>query len=325
MSTLVDLPSEILMQILQHVNLNGDLARLSLCNSQVAAYISQQGHSFTKDLCSHHRISPRVLELFLRHGNDKHGPSGPSIQGGLHAIALSHFLQDMRIIGVSVQSLRDVRSAGPRLANSEPYLLLAVMIRLLNDSSTVTPWNGDVLAPSADGERSLSRLLPEKFLQCLDTGLSLEEPESVVAAINLCSTMLWSKIFLFRPKDYSVLSFGSLSGASFNMEQALLTEHVIWKGPRWVARLLAWSKAGERQDAQGPSNCDNVDLTRVSEGIWRGSHQEGARIAANGLARLLRRKRQEKIEQTASSSNIRVVITDMRVNAAVWRGSAGDM
>jgi len=329
MTTLLDLPTEILVQILQYVNLNSDITCLRLCNSRLAASISQQGHRFLKDLCSHHRIGPRALELFTRHSNANHVSSGTATQEVLHVLALSRFLQDMRSITGDVEpmlgSSSDLQPGSPHLASREPYVLFAVMSHLLNSSSTVTPWNGDVLAPSADGEQSLSKLLPERCLHFLDTEVSLEELESVVAAINLCSTRLWSTIFLFRPKDYSVLSFGSLSGASFNMEQALLTEHVIWKGPLWVARILAWSKTGEDQEAQEPSKCGNVDLTLVDKGIWRGSHQEGARIAANGLARLLWKKRQEKIEQKASSSNIRVVITDMRVNAAVWRGSSGDM
>ncbi|KIV84568.1 hypothetical protein PV11_00341 [Exophiala sideris] len=328
MSALLELPAEILVLVLRYVNINGDLACLRLCNSRLAGAISLQVHWFIKDLCSCHRISPRVLEMFIRHQKDSQASSDTSRQSILNVLGLGRFLHDMRFIAADLDVMvgpPGARTAPAHLASGNAFLLFAVISHMLNTSSTVTPWNGDVLAPTVDGEHSLSRLLPETFLHFLDNELSLEELESVIAAINLCSTKLWSTVFLFRPKDYSVLSFGSLSGASFNMEQALLTEHVIWKGPQWVARILAWCNSGGGQAAYDDRNRGNLDLTVVNDGVWRGPHQEGARIAANGLARLLWKKRQEKIEQNASACNIRLLITDMRINAAVWRGSSGDM
>lgn len=329
MSALLELPTEILVHILRYVNLNGDLASLRLCNSELAETIVQQERWFINDLSAHYGIGERVLEMFMHQGNAHHESAGTFSPKIWQVIALSGLLQDTKFIAADayVMMARAVSEKQPRpayLSSREPFLLFAVLTHLLDASATVTPWTGDVLAPSADGEYSLSKLLPEKFLHFTQTELGLEELESVIAAINFCSTRLWSTIFLFRPKDAAVVSFGSLSGASFNMDQALLTEHIIWKGPRWVARVLE-SCNSESEAVHATGRRGDVDLTLVNEGIWRGSKEEGARIAANGLARLLWKKRQEKIEEKAAKSHGRIAIAEMRVCTAIWRGSSGDM
>jgi hypothetical protein len=128
---------------------------------------------------------------------------------------------------------------------------------------------------------------------------------------------------MFRPKDSTVSGFGSLSGASFNTDQAILTEHLIWKGPLWAAQVLKLH--GPAEIGATPAANAEIGDKLVQEGIWKGSREEGARLAANGVARLLWKERQEKIEAKASSSAGKISITDMRANPSVWRGASGDM
>jgi hypothetical protein len=181
---------------------------------------------------------------------------------------------------------------------------------------------GDVLAPSPNNEHSVSGLLSKNFVRLVKETLGLEELESAIAAINMSTIKLWSSLLLFRPKDSTVGSFGSLTGVSSNADQAILAEHVIWKGPSWVARIL------ERYTSptSGQTGLENLpDVTIVEQGIWKGSREEGARLAANGVARLLWKERQDKIEQRAHDSKGRIAIADLRVDPAVWRGSSGEM
>lgn len=181
-------------------------------------------------------------------------------------------------------------------------MLFAVVSRLLNDSATVSRMTGDLLAPSASGEHSESKLMSQRLRHLLRHELTLEELESVIAAINVCTNRLWSTIFLVSPRDSSVSSFGSLSGVSFNTDQAILTEHVIWKGPRWVSRLLGEYVTRGGEQGCGTGGDGHLDMTLVNEGVWRGSREDGARLAANGVARFLWKEREERIEQRAGST-----------------------
>lgn len=137
-----------------------------------------------------------------------------------------------------VQVPGDVAVAHPRLVNREPFILFAIFSQLLNLSLTVPSMTGDIMAPSADGRLSVSKRLSNKIVRFLKDGLTLSELESVVAALNVCATKLWNGLLLFMPRDSTVSNFGSPSGVAFNTDQAVLTEHVIWRGPGWGSGLL---------------------------------------------------------------------------------------
>jgi hypothetical protein len=78
----------------------------------------------------------------------------------------------------------------------------------------------------------------------------------------------------------------------------VLMEHVIWRGPLWVAQVLRLQcpSLGEfREDGCRQS----VDERLANEGIWNGTRQEAARLVANGVARLLWKERQLRIERVS--------------------------
>ncbi|KAJ9606820.1 hypothetical protein H2200_008830 [Cladophialophora chaetospira] len=196
---------------------------------------------------------------------------------------------------------------------------------MLTSSSKVShSTTSDVLVPAPDGRQTFSKSFSDEFVHFLKEELTLEELEAIIAAISVCVTRLWSAVFMFRPKDSTVVGFSSLSGTSFSTDQAILTEHVIWRGPLWVSRILDQYGPGERVATQIGDEIE-VEEILVKEGLWKGSREEGARLAANGVARLLWKERQERIETKANASAGKVNITDIRVNPSVWRGSSGDM
>ena len=75
-----------------------------------------------------------------------------------------------------------------------------------------------------------------------------------------------------------------------------MTEHVIWNGPGWASQVLEMF-AAEREKALEPREGSRFNATLVREGVWKGSCEEGVRIAANGVAHLLSQERREKIQQ----------------------------
>ncbi|KAK5458491.1 hypothetical protein LTS15_004573 [Exophiala xenobiotica] len=318
MSSFQILPVEVLVQILRYVNHNGDLGNLRLCSSDFVELSVQQERLFWTELCSAEGIVPRTTSL------PRCEYSTPGI---LQVMALGNFLRETRVISSDrdgrIEPLTQSNRPHSELERWSGLVLFDAVHQLLKASTTVTNRQGGVLAPSADGDTSTYQVLSKECVRFLKTDMTLQELETVIAAINVCTTRLWSTIFLFTPQDLTVGSFWSLSGTSFNMEQAILTEHVIWKGPQWVSRVL--EGFGQTNRMSSAELYRNADMTLLREGIWRGTREEGARLAANGLARLLWKERQEKIEDKAHSSSTAVTVTDMRVNSLVWRGTSGDM
>ncbi|OAP60551.1 hypothetical protein AYL99_05553 [Fonsecaea erecta] len=324
------LPTEILAQILRDANLNGDLPNLRLSNSRILALATRQTHILLDDLCLKYGISPQVRNLYFSHRAGNKFTSGIPQPDIIDVMAFGNFLRMTGLLAADLDSAMghytDTTVPAWRLCNREPFVLFAIFSQMLNSSLVASHSTmADLLAPSPDSGQLFSKQLSERFVHFLRQELMLEELEGIIRAINVCSTRLWGTVFLFRPKDSTVTSFGSVSGASFNMDHAILTEHIIWKGPLWASQILKkYGPADARFEHQTAGGAE-VDDSLVKEGIWSGLRSEGARLAANGVARLLWKERQQKIEAQVSASAERIGIADMRLDPSVWRGSSGDM
>jgi hypothetical protein len=321
MLCVLDLPAEILAQIVRHVNINGDFSRLRLSNSRFLEIGFHRHRLLFEDLCLRYDIGRRSSRLYLSLAGAKRTVNGGLEPSTRDVLKFTNFLHETKALAAGVDHAMSRR----QLSSREPFVLFAIFSEVLNSSLTISHSTmSDLLAPAVDAVYSFSKSFSQNFVQFLREELTLEELEAVIAGISVCVTKLWSDVFMFRPKDYTISGFGSLSGASFNTDKAILTEHVIWRGPLWAARILKLYGS-----ARNPlSNTDigtQLDDTLVRDGIWKGSREEGARLVANGVARLLWRERQLKIDAREKLSAGPARITDMRVDVSVWRGSSGDM
>ncbi|KEF59144.1 uncharacterized protein A1O9_03988, partial [Exophiala aquamarina CBS 119918] len=295
MATLLDLPTEILVQITQHASFNGDLPRFRQVNSRLNDISKRQSQRFLEDLCKRYDLSARVVDLYFtrRLGTASMESSEPRL---VDVIALDHFLRGVEIVAADVdkalQSRQAAHGARPYRISRESFLLFAVLSQLLSLSKTVLSMTGTVLAPCHSGETFAPKVPSDEFARFLQSELALLDLESIIVAINVCATRLWSTIFLFRPTDMMVTSFGSLSGYSFNTHQAILAEHTIWKGPKWVSQTLERCN----ESTGDPSHHKETQDPLINRGIWNGSHENGALLAANGMVRMLWKERQDKIE-----------------------------
>ena len=329
MLSIFDLPTEILSQIVRYVNLNGDLAELRSSNSNFVELSSHQSRFLFEDLCIRYSVSPQTAQYLLSKDHGKPFTNNEFEPNKSDILRWTYFLHKTEILGSDAdQAMSHTlphKISRLQLSSREPFVLFASLTRLLNSSLTTSHSTAsDVLAPSPDGGQYISKRFSERFVKFLGPCLTLEELEAIIAGISVCVAKLWSSVFMFRPKDSTISGFGSLSGASFSTDQAILTEHVIWRGPIWVAKILERFGSGDNFPTYAESST-KVDDVLVKEGVWKGSREDGARLAANGVARLLWKERQRKIEAKGAASADKVSIVEMRVNASVWRGSAGDI
>ncbi|KAK5062728.1 hypothetical protein LTR84_004802 [Exophiala bonariae] len=332
MAVLLDLPAETLVQISQHVNLNGDLSRFRQVNSRLNDISQGQSRHFLDNLRRRYGLRSHIVDLYFRRKLES-SASKSNEPRLANVLALDHLLRSMETLAEDVdralRSRTNIHEIHAPHIDRESFLLFAILSHLLRLSQTVLSMTGTVLAPCSSGETFAPKLLGPGFVQFVQHELELSDLESIISVINVCATKLWSTIFLFRPKDSTVSSFGSLSGYSFNTDQAILTEHVIWKGPKWVSQILTRYGASSVDKGDASSMARDHEERNdqiVTEGVWRGSHENGALLAANGVARLLWKERQQKIEQVKRGDVVQAVaITNMQTNPVVWRGSAGDM
>ncbi|OAL35165.1 hypothetical protein AYO20_05642 [Fonsecaea nubica] len=321
-----ELPTEILAQIVRYAHLNGDLPNLRLSNSRSWALADHQSRLLLDDLCSKYGISARVRDRYLTHKQGNKFPSDIQQPDIIHIMAFGNFLRMTGLLAADLDRamIHLSRTAVPTLRGCarEPFVLFEIFNQVLNSSLRVSnSATADLLVPSPDAEQSVSKQFSEEFVHFLRHELTLEDLEGIIGAISVCSMRLWSSVFLFRPKDSSVSSFGSLSGASFNIDQAILTEHVIWKGPLWASQILKKYGLADVASSNQTEVDFEIDDILVRKGIWSGSRSQGARLAANGVARLLWKERQQRIEAQTSASAERTSITE----PSVWRRFPGEI
>ena len=305
-----DLPSELLLSILSYATLNGDIASLRLVNARFNNFIIEQHQPLFQYLCTAHRLTDRLLKTYFSHPAVK----GDGIEG---LILLSQEVSTVRSLSEGEQQT----TGGDHDQSVTNLLWFSTFTRALRAGLDTRQPLRDILAPSNTIDSALPLALDSSFQHWLKEDLSLTELEAIITAINIAASRLWSSVFLYKAHSSRVNTFASLSGHTFNIEQAILTEHVIWQGPRWTGRMLI---------SPGQGKTDDLEHRLHLLGPWSGSNEDGARIAANGLARLLWKERQRKvdegremnIQQTAKGQ---VTITTLPINPVVWRGNSGDL
>ena len=303
---LLALPRELVVAVLQHAA--GSLAELRLVDSALSSSITEHRCTLLRSLCLSYDISDQLLDQYCHYHEVSPSDISALLRLNRELAAVQAFGEDCR--GHQKESFDGIAAGMVR------FSMLTASLRGSWDFPQPLQ---DALTSSVTIDGIVPKALSISFKQLLKDQCSLTDLESIIAAINVTASKLWSSVFLHRTSASRVNTFASLSGHTFNIEQAILTEHVIWHGPTWAASLL--------KEAQ-PSRATNFELQLQEYGPWAGTKEDGARLAANGLARLLWKERQRKVdeerERQAQLAGQKAV-SSLAINPAVWRGSAGDM
>lgn len=321
---LSDLPSEIASLILVYSHVNGDLASVRLVSRRLSDLASRGCRTFVETTCCQYGIASQVFKSYQDTVNQ--GQIRTHEDDLLPILALRSELQTLNLL--ATPATRQNTDDGDRTVLG--LLLFSILSRKLQAKPGGDGSGKRILAcnDTINGIRSLS--VGQELLHHLDSDVSLAELEGMISAINLSAAKLWTFLLFSKPAHARTMSYVSLGGPPFSVDQALVTEHVIWKGPKWVASMLEQQKSsGEVKGVPSKTLVEFDELLR-SHGPWRGSNEDGARIAAGGMARFLWSQRTGKVEgeletHKRETPEGKFQIAELRVNAGVWRGSAGDM
>ena len=321
---LADLPAETVSLVLEYVNFNGDLPAVRGVNRRLYAMITRSSRALSKDTCRQYGIPLTGLEHYsaLRDDLKTRGAE----EGMLLLLALRSELHAFQRLTIDA-GRRNIGEADSMLHG---LLLFSIFAKTLHDQGRRQDSTTTIMVSDKNLNKARCIALNQRSMHLLETGFTLIELESMVTAINMCASKLWSNVSGFRLADAQTQSFANLGGYTFSIEQAILTEAVIWKGPTWVARMPRTSYLASGHPIEDMDTRGRFEVLLNGNDLWRGSREEGARLAATGVARLLWRVRSKRVEDEQMQKKREeqaqpVAITDLKLNAAVWRGSAGDM
>lgn len=315
--SLNSLANEVIVLILRYSNINNDLPCLRLVCSglnNIAISISDQ---FRCDILTVYNISNRISDLYLAKQTRPYDFS-PQSRPLIFVLTLRYEVQYLESLWSNIECDEVGLLSSTIPLDSRGMSSLFIFARFTNTlktSNKARDTNFDILAPSKSNNEAIKICFSTSFKQFLQDVLTLEELESLIVAINACASKVWSKIFVNEATPFQkIVQLDGLARRVSSSEHAMLTEHIIWNGPWWVIRMLDLPSVPRfRANSSQYQNREGNDL-------WSGSPFEAARIVGNGMARLLWRERQRKIQY----GNVRK-INDLHADSSVWRGSSGDM
>jgi hypothetical protein len=316
MSRILQLPTEVLAQIVRTVSLHGDLTNWRGTHPALRAIADSQSRVLVEDLRIQSGISLGVLDVFLAADDISMQTGAVNVYPGRLQVLTAFVRDTVCLTAGGNQSGESGYKSSRIMAHKEALMLFAIFSRTLKSSMATTHSTmSDVLVAPSEGPSLLSWQFSAEFCHYIEHEMTLLELESIIRMVSICTHKLWNWLLTNSDERLPVQTFGSLSGAILNSDQAVLTEQVIWNGPLWVSSMLAQpNNPAEGKRAQ----LDGILMRNVGKA-------DAARLAANGVARYLWRERQRKIDKLASQQAQAVVVNDLRIDSAGFRGGAGDM
>jgi hypothetical protein len=309
MPSFLSLPAEILALILRDSNINGDLAQLRLACSNLNTLILQDQNRYLQDICIIYGISQRVLDIYS---------TGLGItQSQLdfrNYLVFRHELAVLESLSTFLKRETSIARYFTPIDNSVgPLLLFSAFARIFNTGS-----------PGLQESLPVSDAL--RVQHFFKVRLELAEVEALITTLDMCTSVLWPRVSLANPNERLTVESACPGVDGSAVQQSMLMEYVIRRGPKWTAQILG---IGSAQPGSIAFLKDRYTGLPACSSVWEVSAERGARIASAGVARMLWMERRAKIEEEHQRREHekleRQKIVDMRVNAGIWRGSAGDM
>ena len=335
---LLALPSEILQQILSETMSHENFAQLRLVHSHVSDTIRASADYLTRRLVQAHGVSDHVFSLQQRIYRSTEAAKGDEQKVffllKLHkniatCVELERVLDTHREKFAAFPIWADVPAKG--FGSIESVLVFSAFQRELKRSvdaldDTKLPTTVARAGPRNDHFVWLN--LDRDFMDFIRVQLTVDDLQALMTIVNFCAISTRFVDTILASRYYFNDAGASDHWQSEQLGSALLAERILWGGPSWLARMLNRNvDNGAQAVIAQPGIAFGADDGHT---IWTGSQAEAVRLTANGVARFLWKERAHKLEREleqkaaeTSSIEIKIVRPDLKVDAAVWRGSSG--
>lgn len=331
--SLFSLPSEIFQQILSETVPSGNFTCLRLVHSHFNNTIRVSAEHLMRSLVQSRNVSDRVLDLHQQFEGPEAGTQvidqKLSLLLRLHhnvatCVRLESVLDLSREKFAAFPIWADVPAKG--FGSIEAVLVFAAFQHELVKSIRAQEQGRfpNTIARANHNNDHLEWLnLDQRFMDFVRDQLTVDDLQTVMTIVNFCaiSTRFIDTILTSR---YYFNDAGETDHwQNEQLGSALLAERILWGGPSWLAKTLHQSRSQVMPTQQ------RTDTTAKDEDtMWVGSREEAAQLTANGVARFLWKERARKLDselRLAETAGIETkpVRQDLRIDAAVWRGSSG--
>lgn len=331
--SLFALPSEIFQQVLSHTVGFENFASLRLVHPHFNSTIRASAEYLMRNIIFSQNISGRVLCLYQQ-------VDEPSVDTVLTDQKLSLLLrlhQDMTtcvLLEAVLEAHRDKFSQFPIWSDvpaqgfnhiESVLVFSAFQYELVRSvEAQAESKSSTMIARAKLNNNNFDWLkLSQRFIHFVRDQLTVDDLEALMIIANFCaiSTRFMDTILTSRCEFNDAGPTGHWQNEQLG--SALLTECILWEGPSWLAKSLHESispTVSVQRQSKIPADNHNT--------IWTGSRGNAARLTANGIARFLWKERARKLElerhlNEALGTKTTATRPDLKVDAAVWRGSSG--
>jgi hypothetical protein len=325
------LPSEIFQQILSETMTFQNFTSLRLVHPHFNDTIRVSAEHLMRSLVRSQNVSDRVLSLSQQFEGIKAGnePAEQKLSALLRlhqnvatGVRLEAVLDAHREKFVAFPIWADVPAKG--FGRIESVLLFAAFQHELVRAAEVCEGGGFprmIARANSSNDHFQWLKLDQRFADFVRDQLTVDDLQALITIVNFSAISTRFIDTILTARYYFNDARATDHWQNEQLGSALLAERILWEGPSWLAKSLHQSVTPALQQL-------TITAAALERTIWTGSRGEAAQLTANGVARLLWKERVMKLElerQVAETSGMETKQrrSDLRVDAAVWRGSSG--
>lgn len=296
------------MKIVEWLVQETSLAPLRLVNRHFACLIERHANKFLVALFRVHPVAPATLTLFDDGGNEKGQDEATAgirrlLHLHAHIRAAQTLARETRDWNSGIQPSPRVTFCGQALvARADSFLIFAAFHDVLRTAElhSVSPAPSYALARRPSIAIAVcnqacddwtTKWMSLQLLDFIQERLSLEQLESLLSTIRISEVCLERTFLSASP---AALKYGAtIYGSGFGTESQrdMMDEHILWRGPRWLALALTVTKRGPELNT---GRHDGV--MDFFKGLpWRGYWFNAIDCIASGLYQLLCAERMRKV------------------------------
>lgn len=334
--SLLALPPELFQQILSETATFENFTSLRLVHPHFDNIIRTSAEYLMKGVVRAQNVSDHVFSLHQQYDRKKTGTELLEQQLSsllrLHknvatCIRLERVLDAHREKFAAFPIWADVPAKG--FGSIESVLIFSAFQRELIRSVQAqdeSQFSGMIARADASNDHFEWLKLDQRFMDFIRDQLTVDDLQALMTIVNFCAISTRFIDTILTSRYYFNDAGASDHWQNEQLGSALLAERILWRGPSWLAKMLCQSIQSNAPAIVVQQN-GSLDVSD-DHTMWTGSRAEAARLAANGIARFLWKERALKLEleqRLAETSGVEMkpLRPDLRVDAAVWRGSSG--